>query len=95
MYTEYTLLIYLSGSGSPAAKGKQKGVTKSSPGLLGGDTIFYGNHQLGSEQFITFLHPQSLHETESSNAGKSLCLKSCLVAALQACVPCGVSMSCL
>ncbi|KAL0031831.1 hypothetical protein WJX79_010107 [Trebouxia sp. C0005] len=27
----------------PAAKGKQKGVTKSSPGLLGGDTIFYGH----------------------------------------------------
>ncbi len=43
MYTEYTLLIYLSGSGSPAAKGKQKGVTKPSPGLLGGETIFYGN----------------------------------------------------
>ncbi len=94
-YTEYTLLIYLSGSGSPAAKGKQKGVTKPSPGLLGGETIFYGNHLLGSEQFNTFLHPQSLHGTESSNAGKMLCLKCCLIAALQACVPCGISMSCL
>ncbi|KAL0056244.1 hypothetical protein WJX82_009206 [Trebouxia sp. C0006] len=43
VYTEYTLLIYLSGSGSPAAKGKQKGVTKPSPSLLEGETIFYGH----------------------------------------------------
>lgn len=43
VYTEYTLLIYLTGSGSPAAKGKQKGVAKPSPGLLGGETIFYGH----------------------------------------------------
>lgn len=65
-YTEYTLLIYLSGSGSPAAKGKQKGVTKPSPGLLGGETIFYGNHLLGFEQCKAFLHPQSIHGIESS-----------------------------
>ncbi len=95
VYTEYTLLIYLSGSGSPAAQGKQKGVTKPSPGLLGGETIFYGNHLLGSEQFNVFLHAQSLHKTESSNAGKMLCLKCCSIAALQAWVPCCNAMSCL
>ncbi len=45
VYTEHTLLIYLSGSGTPAAKGKQKGAAKGSPGLTGGETVFYGMHQ--------------------------------------------------
>ena len=42
VYTEYTLLIYLTGAGTPLAKSKQKGAANGSPGLVGGETIFYG-----------------------------------------------------
>lgn len=41
-YTEYTLLIYLSGTGMPATKAKQKPAAKGSATLIGGETIFYG-----------------------------------------------------
>ena len=49
VYTEYTLLIYLTGAGTPLAKSKQKGAANGSPGLVGGETIFYGMlHLVGS-----------------------------------------------
>ena len=49
VYTEYTLLIYLTGAGTPLAKSKQKGTASGSPGLVGGETIFYGMlHLVGS-----------------------------------------------
>ena len=41
-HTEYTLLLYLTGTGMPAAKGKLKSATKDSSSLHGGETIFYG-----------------------------------------------------
>ena len=43
-HTEYTLLIYLTGSGKPAQQTKQKSATKHSSELSGGETIFYGKN---------------------------------------------------
>lgn len=43
VHTEYTLLIYLNGASMAAVQGKQKTAPKGSCGLVGGETIFYGN----------------------------------------------------
>lgn len=49
--TEYTLLIYLTGSGGPAVskpKGKSAVQGKDSSVLVGGETVFYGAVRMGS-----------------------------------------------
>ena len=46
--TEYTLLVYLTGSGSTAVckiKGRSSVHGKDSSALVGGNTVFYGVHQ--------------------------------------------------
>lgn len=61
--TEYTLLIYLTGSGSPAvskSKGKSARQGKDSSALTGGETTFYGMrlakfHSLCSLHYIAML----------------------------------------
>lgn len=61
--TEYTLLIYLTGSGGPPVskpKGKSAVQGKDSSVLVGGETIFYGTFRMGSPTCCT------LHVTCSS-----------------------------
>lgn len=42
-HTEFTLLIYLTGTGKPAQQTKQKSAAKHSSELSGGETLFYGH----------------------------------------------------